>query len=112
LDFGAQNGDGWDTDRRLAEQQLTSAGFSVSSVGLDFIGCSGGEGQGQVSGIALSLGSSGSTGKKCDKLPLPLMESQTVTCHGFVEASADSQQGDADATWAPSCSITFHPAAK
>ena len=113
LDFPWQGQNGKSLDQSLAEQQLTSAGFGVSTIDLEITGqCSGGEGYGRVSSIAFWLWSPGTAPYKCDRFPLPVKEARSVTCNRIGDASADSRQGDAGVTEMPSCSITFQPPAK
>lgn len=110
LDFPEQGQNGRTIDGDLAKRQLTWAGFSVSTVSLEFIGqCSSGEGQARVGGITLSLGISATNAYQCEKFPLPVMQSRTVTCYRGPDASADPLQGDADVTGALACTITFQP---
>ena len=112
LDFAAQGGNGRNVDEGLAEAQLRSAGFSISKVSLEFTNACSDESPGRLTAIGFWLGESDAARYACRSILLPVTQPWTVTCYRLVDASTDSQQGDAGVPEGPSCSITFQPAAK
>jgi hypothetical protein len=62
--------------------------------------------------MAISLGSAGATVFRCTRIPLPLTQSQAVTCERVAGADAalpqsDAQERDSGATDVPGCTISF-----